>query len=328
MKLSEISLGSEYWNRGVYNNANDAYNALFAGLFLEGEESAPRGLKIKEVRDVSIKILRPWDNIIYSRNRMLPPRYLAGEYFWYKSGSNKVDDIAKFSKFWLNIQNPNGTVNSNYGYYAFNKEYWKKHQKIYEILTEDSEQEGQSVKMRDYSCWWDYIKALLKADPDSRQAVIMIPTGYTESTKDTCCTPFVQFFIRNNKLEMHTCMRSNDIVKGFANDVFQFTMWQGRMADELGLEMGPYNHYASSLHLYETDYPDPENEYEFNQYKEYYEIDKNILNSVGFIEDLQNIVDKEYDKVKDERLKLLIGFQEEKRKKKLEEQNKEVNKEN
>lgn len=317
LKLKDIE-NNPGWN-GVaeYRNVNDAYDALLVGILKNGLESAPRGLKVRDGQHISIKILEPWDNIVYSRNRMLPPRYLAGEWEWYKSGSNKVEDISKFSKFWLNITNEDGTVNSNYGYYAFSNEYWQKHIKMAEILNPTLES-GRKIKMSDYNCWWDYAKAQLEDDNDNRQVVIQIPTGFTESTKDTCCTPFVQFFIRRGRLDMDVNMRSNDIVKGFANDVFQFTMWQARMAKELGIPMGIYYHSATTLHIYEPDFKDLDSDIDYAYFDDdYYNIPEDYLTSEDFEADLLHLINKEYNEVKDERLKLLIQYQAEKREQKV-----------
>jgi thymidylate synthase len=51
-------------------------------------------------------------------------------------------------------------------------------------------------------------------------------------------------------------MRSNDIVRGFPYNVVQFTTVQEIVAGWLGVELGPYNHWSDSLHIYEADLPD------------------------------------------------------------------------
>ena len=44
-----------------------------------------------------------------------------------------------------------------------------------------------------------------------------------------------KFLIRDNKLNMITTMRSNDIYLGFTYDVFIFTLMQEILANELGM---------------------------------------------------------------------------------------------
>ena len=50
-------------------------------------------------------------------------------------------------------------------------------------------------------------------------------------------------------------MRSNDIVYGFCNDVYCFSLFQQMMLNELNemgadVELGYYHHFANSMHIY------------------------------------------------------------------------------
>jgi len=61
-------------------------------------------------------------------------------------------------------------------------------------------------------------------------------------------------------------MRSNDIIFGFCNDIFNFALFQQLMLNDLNehieeytkgidkVELGNYYHHAGSLHLYEMHY--------------------------------------------------------------------------
>jgi thymidylate synthase len=48
-------------------------------------------------------------------------------------------------------------------------------------------------------------------------------------------------------------MRSNDAFVGLPHDVFSFTMLQEVVARALRVDVGTYNHYVGSLHLYDRD---------------------------------------------------------------------------
>jgi len=104
---------------------------------------------------------------------------------------------------------------------------------------------------------WPAVVDRLKADPTSRQAVVTIwqplEDLFISDSKDFPCTVMLQFLIRNNRLIMHTTMRSNDVWLGLAYDAFQFTQVQLTIARVLGIEPGPYYHHAVSMHLYERD---------------------------------------------------------------------------
>ena len=97
---------------------------------------------------------------------------------------------------------------------------------------------------------------MLKADHDTRQAVITIwdPAydGYSD-VRDTPCTVMFQFMIRDEQLHMSTYMRSNDVWWGLAYDLFQFTSLQVMMSEVLRIPAGEYHHHVGSLHVYERD---------------------------------------------------------------------------
>lgn len=101
----------------------------------------------------------------------------------------------------------------------------------------------------------EHVVDRLQKDPDTRQAILVIyapeDTHSRPSSLDYPCTLTLHFLIRDGKLCLHTCMRSNDIWLGLPYDIFQFTMLQLSVANILGIEVGDYTHVANSLHLYE-----------------------------------------------------------------------------
>jgi thymidylate synthase len=217
------------WAVGWYKNANDAWQNLYYGLNVDGDIRSPRGLKVKETLGCDIYIMNPMDNLVYNSFYPASPYYIAQEYEWYHSYNNDVESIAKFAPFWRKIANPDGTVNSNYGCYIF---------KLYEDGTSE----------------WTRLVDLLRKDPDSRQAILQIPITPFKNTKDLTCTSSLQFFVRDNKVFMTTYMRSNDLCKGFRNDIPFFTSLQIDLAKELDLEVGWYRHVVGNLHIYEPDF--------------------------------------------------------------------------
>ena len=113
---------------------------------------------------------------------------------------------------------------------------------------------------------WELVKEILKNDKDSRQAIINIhvPADRIEASRDLPCTLNLQFFIRpdsagTDTLIMVVNMRSNDVIKGFTIDFFQFSMLQEILMLELrqyypDLKLGIYYHNAGSFHVYEPDF--------------------------------------------------------------------------
>jgi len=115
-----------------------------------------------------------------------------------------------------------------------------------------------------YMSQWDVAKKTLLSDSDSRRCVLHINEpedqhdAVSEGSKDVPCTLSLQFFIRNNRLDLHVHMRSNDVMWGLTYDLFSFTLFQECMMLELrkeekfkDLQLGRYYHTAGSLHVYE-----------------------------------------------------------------------------
>ena len=182
-----------------------------------------------EIINANICLKDPTRNTMCECIRKMPIRYAVGELLWYNSRNNTAQSISTFSKFWKNISNDDGTVNSNYGHCIHDKFGFDQ---------------------------WDMVVDLLKKDKSTRQAILHIKEArdiLNNPTKDLNCTISLQFLIRNNKLDMITTMRSNDIWLGLPYDVFNFTCMQIQMAMTLGVEIGVYYHNVGSLHLYTKD---------------------------------------------------------------------------
>lgn len=210
---------------------NDVWSMALEALQKQAEEgynsSSRDGAVVGEICDAVFCVDDPTRNIVSNPVRKLPMRYAVGELAWYLSGSNRVRDISQFAKKWTEISDDGETNNSAYGWRIFDKFGFNQ---------------------------WEHVKNMLRNDPSSRQAVIHIKDADSTPTKDTPCTVYLQFLIRNGKLNLSVHMRSNDIWMGVPYDMFSFCFLQMLMAMELGVEIGQYTHYAGSLHMYARDY--------------------------------------------------------------------------
>mgnify|MGYP000238431102 FL=1 len=98
----------------------------------------------------------------------------------------------------------------------------------------------------------------LKADKNTRQAIAFLnqPKFQFEGNKDFVCTMYLNFWIRDNKLNMKVQMRSNDIFYGLTFDApfFAFVHQHVRLwlLDQYqDLELGTYHHCVDNIHFYE-----------------------------------------------------------------------------
>jgi thymidylate synthase len=182
------------------------------------------------------------------RNKVLAD-YFAKEKVVYDSMTNDAKEFGKASKFWLNLANPDGTVNSAYGHL------------IWQVPSlGHPEFETEVTGSATLRSPWEWVIHSLKKDINSRQAVMpfAMPHHYWDGNKDQVCTLHGVFQIRNNQLNLSMVMRSNDLVRGLAYDMPWFVHIQDRMVEALkpvypSLTKGHYTHTAHSAHIYEDD---------------------------------------------------------------------------
>ena len=225
-----------------YKNFQEAYYGMLNTVVNTGTDVTVRGLDMKEIIPGYFEIENPRDRLLNINCRSNINKYIFGELMWYLSGRDDNAFINKYSKMWSRLMDDGIHNNSAYGKYIFNK----------------MPNKGFGVRYNgneviEFKSQWEFVKEVLTKDPYSRQAVIHIKPIQMYDTKDTVCTYFLQFFIRDNKLDMIACMRSNDLMFGTTYDVFMFTFLQELMASELGIEVGVYKHFASNMHIYMKD---------------------------------------------------------------------------
>lgn len=209
----------------ISRNINEAYSKVCRAVYLYGEDVETRGLKVRELTNVQIELKNPRERIITSTTRAMSMCYMVGELCFYLNKATSLEQIAYYGAFWRRVSDDGKTVRSAYGHRLFN---------------------GQL----------QYAITVLSNDMYSRKAVMPIynPTDAVES-KDNPCTMFLQFLIRQGRLDCYTFMRSNDIWLGLPYDIAFFTIVQEIVLTVLRttyphLLMGSYFHHATSLHCY------------------------------------------------------------------------------
>ena len=205
---------------------DDAMREVIQALAAYGDRITPTKGPAVELTGVLIEIANPRARLSRTESRGKPFSCL-GEFCWYLSGSNKLDQIAYYLPNYQDFAEGE-SIYGAYGPRLFN---WGGHNQV------------------------SAITALLRGKKDSRQAVIQLfdRSDLFERHKDIPCTCSIQFLIRKEQLCVIVTMRSNDVYLGLPHDVFCFTMLQEILARELSLEPGSYKHAVGSLHYYTKD---------------------------------------------------------------------------
>jgi len=214
------------------------YIAALKAVMENWEESSPKGTKIKEIINFSMK-MNPINCAWNFHWRKFNLKYLTAELIWYLLDWLNVDFIWEEAKIWKWIADEDWKVNSNYWFLTTRDQIW------IESLSGDTQ--------------YDWALKSLKKDKDTRQAII----HYNQSkhqysgVKDFVCTMYNQFFIRNNKLHMCSYMRSNDAFFWMSYDAVWFSLVQQSMFNDLKwtypeLELWDLYYNATSFHVYES----------------------------------------------------------------------------
>ena len=211
-----IKIENEFWN------ANNAFEYFYKTISEHGIKFADT----KAMFNVGFTILKPEVRKIVDTKRNWKEEYAEAEWQWYLSGDKNIKKLGKIygkvPEIWKRMADPQGNVNSNYGYQ------WQRNDQI------------------------GYVIDKLKRDMFTRHACISIYDGkeHDKFATDTPCTYAIQFTIVQNRLNMCVTMRSNDLWFGFCNDQYQFSKLLELICKETKLDMGTYYHFAHNLHIY------------------------------------------------------------------------------
>lgn len=222
----------EFHSKTANNSWLLAAKTIQDGVRVERQDS--RVGRTDELLHVILAIEEPRQRWVVARRPPMNPAFAIAETVWIINGRND----SRFLNFW-NRKLPEfaGGGSSYHGAYGF------RIRKSYEV----------DQLERAY--------LTLRKNPDSRQVLLTIwdPRLDSPNTKgnpasaDIPCNIVSLLKLRKDKLHWTQIMRSNDIFRGLPYNVVQFTTLQEVLAGWLDVELGVYNHYADSLHMYKSD---------------------------------------------------------------------------
>ncbi|MGZ0704785.1 thymidylate synthase [Pseudomonas piscis] len=207
------------------DTVDDLLKKVFKEILENGTPAEPTKGETIELSGVLLKLTNPLGRLSRTEGKGKIFSCL-GELLWYLSGSNKLSQIQYYIQSYDEYSDDGKTIFGAYG------------PKLFGI-------DGQIPRV---------IHAL-KERNSTRKAVIQLfsSSDIKANHKDIPCTCTIQFLVRKGTLSLYTSMRSNDAFKGLPHDIFAFTMLQELVARKLGIPIGEYGHYVTSLHLYTED---------------------------------------------------------------------------
>ena len=254
-----------------------SYGRFLRSVYSLGQPVSPRGLPTWELLDAHLELKNPRDRLVTSRARRINVAFGIAEFMSTMVGVSDISWFTKFIQDYDKFSSDGKTLDGCYG-----------DRVVYASQVPDPTDVHEGWMTVDHHQILEAHDKLLK-DPDTRQAVVSIYQRedlHGLGGLNTPCTLNLQFLLRQGYLHLITTMRSNDAFKGTPYDIFQFTMIQEWMANELAVQLGTYHHNAGSLHIYQ---PDVEKILEIERDNRWPGLMGPM--SVGGVNDLQHAVD-------------------------------------
>lgn len=205
-------------------NVRDEYVKLVEHVYDHGKYRVPRGHETYDAGAMTIIVHDIHNTLPLGTGRGISPKVAAVEAAQLIAATSHPEMVVRASPQFEKYREKNGTFHGAYG-------------------TRVGDQVHSVIEK-------------IKNDSSTRQAVITLWNPQYDNIayiKDYPCTVALNFAVVDDKLEMNTLMRSNDVWLGTPYDIFQFTQLQFSVARALGIKPGRYMHTAWSLHMYASD---------------------------------------------------------------------------
>ena len=210
------------------NSVSEALSSALRYMQHAGvEESSRNGSVLVAPTPVCTTYRTPTNRVLFSPMRNANPFFHLMEALWMLSGRNDLAWPMFFNKRFKEYSDDGLSIHGAYG------DRWRN--------------------------WFgiDQLKAiveLLRRDANSRRAVLQMWSAESDllkNGKDVPCNTHIYFDLRQGKLNMTVCCRSNDLWWGaYGANVVHFSMLQEYLAAWLMVPIGEYRQFSNNFHLY------------------------------------------------------------------------------
>jgi hypothetical protein len=213
-------------------NVNDMLPDALWRLKMDGIIADSRNGAVRKFPyPVLIRYDKPMERVLFAPERDANPFFHLFESVWMLAGRNDVVFPSRFASQMKAYSDDGATLHGAYGFR------WREH------FGEDQ---------------LTNIVESLQTDPTTRRLVLGMWDAYIDPPvalaggKDVPCNTHAYFAVRNGKLDLTVCNRSNDLVWGcFGANAVHMSILHEYVARGAGLEPGHYYQFTNDLHLYE-----------------------------------------------------------------------------
>lgn len=214
-------------------NARNVNDALLLGIDLFNDETNYRvqesrnGVTYEALEPVTTVYSNPYERVCLLKQRDANPFFHFVESLWMLAGRNDLKPLTYFVKSMEDFSDDGETLWGSYGWRW--KSYFHKDQ-------------------------IDIVSKMLIKNPEDRRAVLQMwdaNKDLNRNGKDVPCNTGIYFKVRENKLNMTVCNRSNDMLWGaYGANVVHMSILQEYMASLVGVDVGTYRQVSDSFHIY------------------------------------------------------------------------------
>jgi thymidylate synthase len=235
---------------GEYPNL--MYKQVIRNIMTLGDKVSPRGKLTYELQPAVHHLTSPAKKLSSTPGRKANPFFSMAESLWIIAGRGDSEWVSTFNNKLNEFQLDEGHTDYN-APYGRRIRFANKHRAEELTINKINFFNMKKIPQVDQllHCYLS-----LKKDPDSRQAVVSLWNPLIDyvmhETKDRPCNTTIYFKIREKKLNMTVCNRSNDVHLGlYGVNFVQFSRIQEFMAASLNVGIGKYTHFSDSLHIYD-----------------------------------------------------------------------------
>ena len=224
-------LGTQRGPHGYsFNDINEALYVLKEAVLEWGERVETRNGSAYEFKEpVAVSFNKPTRRVLFYKERDANPVFHFLEGIWMLAGRKDLNWISQYNKRMEQFSDDGETLNGAYGYR------WRNHfdKEQIEIVCE----------------------RLIEYENDRRAVMTMWDPTFDLTTsnkgKDHPCNTHIYFSVRNKKLDMTVCNRSNDLIWGMCGaNAVHMSMLQEYMASVIDVGIGIYTQFTNNLHAY------------------------------------------------------------------------------